>query len=77
MTLSCKIKFNTVEALKQMDTGVLIQACEHVFNIYTRRGFKVDTMLMDMQFNPIHDALMKHGVVLNPTSAKEHIRDIE
>ena len=77
VTLSRNIKFNTVEALKQMDTGVLIQACERVFNIYTRRGFKIETMLMDMQFNPIRDAIMKRGVTLNPTSAKEHVADIE
>ena len=77
VTLSRKIKFNTVEALKQMDTGILIQACERVFNIYSRRGFKIDTLLMDMQFNPIRDAIMKRGVTLNPTSAKEHVDDIE
>ena len=77
VTLSRKIKFNTVEAIRQMDSGILIQACERVFNIYTRRGFRIDTMLMDMQFNPIRDALMKCGVRLNPTSASEHVGDIE
>jgi hypothetical protein len=76
-TLSRNIKFNTVELLDNMENNTLVQACTKVFNIYTRRGFCINTMLMDMQFESLKHILMRYGVVLNCSSAKEHVGEIE
>lgn len=77
VTLSRNIKFNTITELKDMTTASMLAACDSVFNIYTRRGFVVTSMLMDMQFAPLRAALLKRGVTLNLASAKEHVGEIE
>ena len=60
-----------------MDTGTLVQACERIFGIYSRRSFKVTDMVMDMQFEPICAQLQCREVTLNTASAKEHVAEIE
>jgi Reverse transcriptase (RNA-dependent DNA polymerase) len=77
VTLSRNIKFNTVEALPDMESDTLLTASDNVFNIYSRRGFQVKNMMMDMQFSPLKDALLARGVTLNVASAQEHVGEIE
>ena len=77
VTLSRKIKFNTLECLDSTNTKALSQACEQVINMYSRWGFKVTDIIMDMQFEPLRSYLLQHKVILNATSANEHVGDIE
>ncbi len=66
-----------MEKLDIMDTDTLLQACDNVFNTYSRRGFKVTDMMMDMQFDPLKKQLMMRNVKLNTASAKEHVGEVE
>ena len=46
-----------------------------VINIWKCDGFKVQTMLMDNEFNRVWDELFES--IINTTAAKEHVTNIE
>jgi hypothetical protein len=78
VTLSRNIKFNTIEDLDNgMDADELISALDHVFDTYSRRGFKVTDVLMDLQFATLEHELRSRGINLNLAAAKEHVGEIE
>ena len=77
VTLSRNIKYNTIEELDNMEGETILSALDHVLDQYTKRGFKVCDILMDMQFASLEDDLVTRGVNLNVASAKEHIAEIE
>ena len=60
-----------------MTTENLVAALGRVFNVYTKRGFSVRTLLMDEQFEPTRDFCEKCNVDLNTTLRNEHVPDIE
>jgi hypothetical protein len=55
----------------------LVAAVKHVLAIYTKRGFHVESAMMDGKFAPIKADLLALGVYLNITSANEHVPEIE
>ena len=77
VTLSRNIKFNTIENLNDMEGATLLASLDRVFNLYSRRGFQVVDLLMDMQFQMLKKKLAIRKVRLNTSAAKEHIAEIE
>jgi hypothetical protein len=77
VTISRKIKFGTVEAIKNMKNSTLTEAILQVKRVYAKRGFIIDTMLLDGQFESLRNTLAGHGIHTNVTSANEHVPEIE
>jgi hypothetical protein len=46
-----------------------------VLKVYTRGGFAVQTMMMDMEFKKLVD--LPPSVAIDTTAAREHVGDIE
>ena len=77
ITTSHDIKFNTVERLGSQTNKVFMALIQHVLKIYNAQGFKVDTILGDGQFEPLHGELATLGTWLNTTSRDEHMLEVE
>ena len=77
VTLARNIKFTTIEILTNRKAETLLEAIDNVNNLYNNRGFKIKTMLMDPEFETLKNNLMKRGIKLNTTAAKEHVPEIE
>ncbi|KAL7469297.1 hypothetical protein ACHAXS_009567, partial [Conticribra weissflogii] len=75
VTASRGIKFITIEHSPTQTTSQLKQSLIRIMQLYGRTGFKIQTILVDGQFNP----LAKHlpNVVVNTTANSEHVGDIE
>ncbi len=48
---------------------------EQVLKVYTRGGFAVQTMMMDMEFEKLVNLLP--DVAINTTAVQEHVGEIE
>ena len=68
ITTSCDIKFNTIKMLGSQTNKVFIASIQQVLKIYNTQGFKVDTILADGQFEPIHGETADLGIRLYTTS---------
>ena len=77
ITISHKIKFSTAEALPNRKQKTIYNAAKHAIDIYVKRGFKVDALLMDGEFECLRSDLMSLGVMLNTTANDEHNPVIE
>ena len=77
VTISRNVKFGTSELITGQKAGVLMTAIKQVQDIYTKRGFKVDTLLMDGQFEPLRAPLSGIGVSLNTVARDEHVPEVE
>ena len=71
------IKFNTVGMLGSQTNKVFMALIQQVLKIYNTWGFKVDTILGDGQFEPLHGELAALGIWLNTTSRDEHVPEVE
>ena len=71
------IKFNTVEMLGSETNKVFVASIKQVSKIYNSRGFKVDTILADGQFEPICGEITDLRIHLNTTSRDEHVPEVE
>jgi hypothetical protein len=68
---SLKIKFTTTEYVQRRTKPVLVKSLNKILSLYSNRGFKVTTALMDREFESLRDDLP--GLLLNTTAASEHI----
>ena len=50
ISISHAIKFSTVELLRNQKIPTILVAIKHINSLYRQRGFKIDVMLMDGQF---------------------------
>ena len=64
-SISRHLKFTTAETLHHRTTSQMVQCVTNVKALYTKRGFKVTTALMDGEFVPMMKSLLKMGVLLN------------
>ena len=64
----------TVEFLTSRTAKNLGMHLNKVINVYHRGGFKVNTILMDMEFEPLTN-ILEH-VECNATAVREHISEI-
>ena len=53
ITLSRSLKFGTVEALSDQKVGTIVTRLKDVTKIYQHRGFKINTIIADQEFEPI------------------------
>ena len=53
VTISCKIKNNTIEYAASMSKNMTLKYLESVFKLYNSRGFCISAVLGDPQFNPM------------------------
>ena len=60
-----------------MRTKTLFEAVRQVRTIYLKRGFRVTTILLDGQFEPLRGELSTIGITLNTPSEDEHVPDVE
>ena len=77
VSLSNNIMFTTVEYLHDRKKQSISKALSTINNVYKRRGFKVVQCNMDNEFIPLTGDLMEMGIIINPTSANEHVPSIE
>ena len=76
VTMSRGIKFVTVEFIQARFAKKLSKSLKRVIKLYFRGSMKVQTILMDMEFDKTRDGLMDN-VVVNTSIAKEHVANIE
>jgi len=77
MTTSHNIHFSTVELVKDMKSNTLITSIEQVIQVYQTRGFKIQAILADRQFQHIQQIIEQKGIRLNICAANEHVPEIE
>ena len=72
------IRFIMAEYVNDRSKGKLMVSIKIIMNIYYNCTFKVATLLMDTEFDPIrYDIGVTEGTKLNTESNKEHVPDIE
>jgi hypothetical protein len=75
VTASRSIKSTTKDYVPKRSKADLINSLKKVFEIYSKRGFKIKTALMDREFECLRYDI--RGVMLNTTAASEHVTEIE
>ena len=77
-SISWNLKLTTTENIPTRTARQLVAAFKHVLAIYKKRGFDVETALMDGEFTPLIKAdILEMGVHLNIISANEHVPGIK
>jgi hypothetical protein len=77
-TISRHIQFRTAEHIKDAKIETLETSLKAIRDLYWVRGFKVDALHMDGQFEPIRSyKAAALGMQLNVTSNEEHVPEIE
>lgn len=77
VTISRNIKFCTAQLLPDQKEKTLVGAVRGVRATYMKRGFHVEAMFMDGQFEPIRGALSEMQITLNTVARGEHVPEIE
>ncbi len=75
VTSSRGISLVTIEYLPSRTANRLIHTLDRATQIYRKAGFRVQTVLMDIEFKKLKDRMPY--VVLNTTAAREHVGEIE
>jgi TPP-dependent 2-oxoacid decarboxylase len=77
MTISRHIQFGTTKMLQNQKSKTILSAIKQVKSIYMKRGFKLDHILMDGQFEPLQAKLADMAITVNTISNDEHVPKIE
>jgi Zinc knuckle len=77
VTISRNIKFGTAEMIQNQQTKTILAAIKQVRSIYLKRGFNINTMLMDGQFEAIWAEVAMLGITINTSANDEHVPDVE
>ena len=77
MTISRHIGFGTYEHITNEKTATLVHSLLWVKFLYNMRGFKIQTFIMDCQFDPIKADSDNAGIAANTTSRDENEPIIE
>jgi hypothetical protein len=73
VSISSTIKFGTVELLKDQKMVTILTTIRHFHGLYAKRGFRVETLMMDGEFEPLRGELSILGITLNTVSRGEHV----
>jgi hypothetical protein len=73
VTISRGIKFGTVAWLKDTKAETILENITEVRNVCVKRGFLLEIVEVDGQFEPIYGALTELGITLNKCSNEEHV----
>ena len=76
-TVSRRITFVTATYMDSRKYKVLLPVLIKVIILYRYRGFKVEFILTDDEFSGMSVNLLEKGVLLNGSSANEHVPEIE
>jgi hypothetical protein len=77
VTISRKLKFGTAEMILNRTAKTIMTAIKNVQVIYQARGFIIDIMIMDGEFESMRGDLAEMNIMLNATAADEHVSDVE
>jgi len=77
VTTSRHIHFCRAELIKNDKSTTIATAIKQVIQIYHRRGFKVQLLLGDGQFEHIHKHFADTDITINITGQNEHVPAIE
>ena len=77
MTISRGIKFGTAEMITSRHHKPILGAIKQVCRIYRTRGFRVELLLMDGEFESLRGDMAELGITLNTTAKDEHVGEIE
>ena len=77
ITISRHISFGTSEHITNSNTATLVQSLPQVNLLYERRGFKIQTVMIDGQFELIKANADNAGIAVTTTSRDEHKPVIE
>jgi len=75
ITFSRKVRLLTVEHVVTRTAESLTQSINKIINIYSRGGFTINAVLMDMEFEKNADKVALAEI--NTTAAREHVGEIE
>jgi hypothetical protein len=67
------IKFGTVAWLKNAKADAIMKRIKDVHKMHVKRGFVLEIVEADGQFEPLHGELAELGVALNECSREEHV----
>jgi hypothetical protein len=73
VSISRAIKFGTVAWLKNTKGPAILECIRNVRNIYVKRGFILEIIEVDGQFEPLRGDLAEMGITLNKCSREEHV----
>ena len=73
VTISCDMKFGTVEALNNQQITTVADKLKTVINLYSYCGFSMDAITADQEFEP----LCPWYPMLNCAGADEHVPEVE
>ena len=77
VTISRFLKFGTAVLIADQKHETLVEATRDVWNIYKKRGFNLQTVLMDGQFEGITGDLAGFGITVNTVARGEHVPEAE
>jgi Reverse transcriptase (RNA-dependent DNA polymerase)/Zinc knuckle len=77
VTISRGIRFGTAEMIERTSATVVLRAVQQVQQIYAKRGFKLDTLVLDGEFESLRPKLAEMAITLNVTSRDEHVPEAE
>ena len=75
-TISENIWLITVQYVKDQTSQTLLAAILKVKAIYSVRGFIIRCILIENEFEPLHDDLLQNDINLNMPAANEHVPQI-
>jgi hypothetical protein len=73
VTISRALKFGTVAWLKNAKADTILSHITGVRNVYIKRGFLLEVVKVDGQFEPLRGTLAEMGVTLNKCSREGHV----
>ena len=77
VSVSKHIKFTTEEIIDNRSAKTLFKCLQNIQKVYKMRDFNIKCAMMDPEFQTLDTELRGIGILLNTTSAKEHVPEIE
>jgi hypothetical protein len=77
VTISRALKFGTVAWLKNNKAQTILENLTEVRNVYIKRGFILEVIEVDGQFECLRGELAALGIALNKCSREEHVPPAE
>jgi hypothetical protein len=76
-TISRNPAFTTIEDIKNRKLETILPCITIVIDVYKHRGFKIVQIHSDCEFNSLCTPLLGLQIILNVTSANEHVPKVE
>ena len=77
VSISRGIRFYTCEHVPNRKAKQLAHSLRRIVNLYARGGYRVRTIMMDMEFEKVKDQEGMELVDVNTTAARENVGEIE